>query len=796
MIPILRLATCLCLALPAAAGILVSRSAWGLQFAEAQALVVGAKDKVLDLGAQPSLRSPLAKLPSVKLAGAVLKDGGSGAPAMYADGAARYFVSEGLPKTAPGDLAAIWGVSKLAYKKSANDKVPTAVSLAEFVAFLPGGTDELAHLCMDDRALEFIGGKGKGFATQIELTAAAVRAYASDPAMGGVERFVEQAMRQRYAVFESGAKGAEALDEGLQFAKLSLAAYPDVPEQRQLRADLAAKRKWLDTRLAILRALAAAGEWDALLLSDRGLERYRAAFAGMAATRTEALQSSLQEHRQAGEELTREQEYGAAYRQFRLASLRKPSDTVLRTDMRTAWGNYSSQVARDRQGSRGSLSQGERAAIAQDLQRAKLDLQVNKPERALAEVQDAEHIDSTDLDVLLRKAEVLGALLQYRPALAALDEYDMRAVDEERQKAVELRANLEFQRDNNLDDIKTQLRKAYSAFSFHQAADLAKRGLEAKDDDAELLAASGRLSVILHDPASGRAALQRYLDVTTNLDANEDERAAVRQLLASVHAPVPARGDSLDWFSNVPLPAGVYYSPVSLAFQPRIDRIVTSTKTTFTFDWEGDRLKSITPTVEKNAVAERKIVFAYDSGNSGVSWAGTGSDPRGAAPTDPDELFRRSLVRLANNPYADPVAIQSLTGKNLAIGIAGNHFFDPFVWDDVHWFQLTYDDSGRVSQAREVPDPKGAPGDRWVDFEWDGPRLLAVRASQGSDAAHRTKVYQRTLQYQDNRLVSEEVQFQGKSTRIRYTYNGSKLVSAAADKDPSLDDRSRQVTFR
>jgi hypothetical protein len=454
-------------------------------------------------------------------------------------------------------------------------------------------------------------------------------------------------------------------------------------------------------------------------------------------------------------------------------------------------------VAKDRQGARTSLSQGERAAIAQDLQRAKLDLQVNKPDRALAEVEDAERIDSANLDVLLRKAEALSALRQFRGALAALDDYDMHAVDEERQKAVELRASIEFQRDNNLDDLKTQLRKTYAAFGFHQAADLAKRGLEAKDDDAELLAASGRLSMILRDPASGRAALQRYLDVTTNLDANEQERDGVRQLMASIRAPEPAgEGAAADWLSNMPLPAGVFYCPASLAFQPRIDRIVTSTKTALAFEWEGDRLRSITPAFEKGIGTERKIVFSYDGRNSGVTWAGTGNDPRGPAPADPDELFRRSMVRLANNPYADPVAIQALTGRNVTLGIAGNHFFDPFVWDDVHFFQFTYDQSGRVTQARELADPKGVPGDRWVDFEWDGARLLAVRGSQGADAAHRTKIYQRTLQYQENRLVSEEVQFQGKSTRIRYIYNGGKLVSAAADRDPSLDDRSRQVTFR
>ena len=159
-------------------------------------------------------------------------------------------------------------------------------------------------------------------------------------------------------------------------------------------------------------------------------------------------------------------------------------------------------------------------------------------------------------------------------------------------------------------------------------------------------------------------------------------------------------------------------------------------------------------------------------------------------------MLFRSAIGIAGNRFFDPAAIQLLTGKNVAIGIAGNRFFDPFVWDKVHFFQFTYDDQGRVAQAREISDPNAAPGDQTVEFDWDGMRLLAVRAYQGSDPAHRSKVYERTLQYQGNQLVSEDVQFQGKSSKVKYTYNGGRLATAVSEKDPSLDDRSRTVTFR
>src|SRR5262249_7994135 len=149
---------------------------------------------------------------------------------------------------------------------------------------------------------------------------------------------------------------------------------------------------------------------------------------------------------------------------------------------------------------------------------------------------------------------------------------------------------------------------------------------------------------------------------------------------------------------------------------------------------------------------------------------------------------------LPNYPDIDPAAIQVLTGKNVTAGISGNRFFHPFVWDKVHLFHFTYDAQGRVSQAREIAGVNGPAGDQWIEFEWEGPRLMAVRGYQGMDDK-RVKNYERTLQYQGGRLVSEEIHGQGKPSHIVYKYNANRLISAECDRDITLDDRSRQVTF-
>ena len=69
-------------------------------------------------------------------------------------------------------------------------------------------------------------------------------------------------------------------------------------------------------------------------------------------------------------------------------------------------------------------------------------------------------------------------------------------------------------------------------------------------------------------------------------------------------------------------------------------------------------------------------------------------------------------------------------------------------------------------------------------------QLNAIRGFQA-----KAKTYERTMQYQDGKLVAEEVQGPGKAARIKYTYSGNRLVSAESTNDPSLDNRSRKVGF-
>lgn len=793
---------CLLVCGSARAGILIYRSEQGVQFTDAVAITVNGKDKVLSLGNQPIAGAAVSKQSAAHLAKILLKDGDAGVLLQYEPGNADYLLPEGLPKNAPDDPAAAWKTARIAYKQSASDKAGTEVSFASFVAFLPAGAGELAALCKDAAALQLIGGKGKNFSTQVELMSAAAKAYATDPAMVSLAKYVADAMRGPYEAFENGAGGIEVLRRGLDVVPLSQAVYPNSPEQEKLRQLLTGRKAWLDRKIAVQKAFAAAAQWDVFLLGARGLARYQAAFPEIAADHRQALQGSLQLHLKLAAARQSEGDYGEAYREFQLAILRKPSDSVLRERAMQAWTEYSRRNAMDLQAKRTKLGAGPQSTVERALYFADQNKREKKLDEALKSVQDAEtalrtsqpagSVSGATMKVWYAEADILAAQDRIAEALAALDTYDLHAVDEERAPAEALRNQLLFSLNTSLKNLKTSLQAAWSEGSFSMAYRLAAQGLRMDSEDAELLYYAGMAALIRRQPKQSHDLLAHYLEASDNLDANDEQRSLVSRLLPSIAAPTNAAEGDPNWLSGEKLPKGVFYSPVSLAFGPRIDRIDASNKFHVAFEWDGDRLKSIKPSFENagHATGEKAISFGYEDHVPQVVWASDADEARPPAPADPDEAYKHAAVLPLNSPFVDPVAVQRITGKNVALAIAGNRFFNPFVWEKLYYFRIAYDDSGRVSRAQQLSGPAGANAEQVLEFEWNGMQLAAIRGYLGTN-----KNYERTLQYEDGRLVAEEIQGQGKPAHIRYNYAGDRLVSADATTDPTLDNRNRKVTF-
>jgi len=72
---------------------------------------------------------------------------------------------------------------------------------------------------------------------------------------------------------------------------------------------------------------------------------------------------------------------------------------------------------------------------------------------------------------------------------------------------------------------------------------------------------------------------------------------------------------------------------------------------------------------------------------------------------DPDEAYRRSTVLVRNSPFVDPVAVQRITGKNLAVAIAAT-VLQPVRMGEALLLPDRYDDSGRISRAQELSGPR------------------------------------------------------------------------------------------
>lgn len=797
--PIVRFSIPFLLAAAAQGGVLVSQNAKGFQFVEAAAITVDGKDKVLNAGPEPRLEGPVGKLPSVKLDGSLMKDKNTGALVLSTDGSITYVLPEGAAKNPPASLGAAWANPAIAYKKSKADKDPGEIPASEFIAFLPGDLSELVSLCMNRRMMALIGGSGKAFATELDFIAAVVKAFPADPAVAPLQKYVARSMRERFDQFEGGTATVEVLDQALKLADLSAAIYPNAPEQAKLRDQISSTKVWLDRKVAVLRAFAAGDEWDQYILGDRDFDRYSPAFPDLMSLRATALQASLGFHRGKGEEYLASHEFEAAYREFRLASLRQPSDKLLQQRVLMTWADYSREVALDNQRNRKQLGTGEREILNQAIQFASNYKSENKLELALKSIQDAEALDPDSLPMLLKKAEILGAQRSFNQALHALDSYDLHAVDEEREKSSTLRNELLFKQKSSLEDIKDQIRKAWADGGYHKLHELALEGLQAKDDDGELLYQAAIASLITREPKRAQTFLTRYLEVTNTLDADSEQRARVRSVLANIRDTQQTETGERNWLSGKKLPSNIFYCPISLAFQPRVERIEASNKMRVSYQWNGGQLVSITPTFEKaaHATGEERISFVYNDAFPQVLIAADG-DSRASKPDtpDPDELLKRSSLIVLNNPYIDPDAVEKLTGKTVALGISGNRFFEPFVWDKIHYFRLKYDSDGRVSGARELSESKAGGGDLTLEFDWDGLQLTAIRGYQGADPKHRSQIYERTMHYEEDRLVAEDIQSGGKSSRIKYNYNGGRLVSANCSTDSTLDDRSRQVSFR
>jgi len=692
------------------------------------------------------------------------------------------------PKT-PVDAAAAQGRLTIQAFPSKKSKTPDVIAPEEFFVFVPGAE-------ADRLALEFVN-RSSAFLNVDEQLAAMEGLVASFPDSAVKTEFRSQ-------LLDRIASGAEVFENrgaytGLlltrRFAELAQRAFPGDAALGQRANQVFSQIQTVDATRLTLRSLAAAGEWDLLLDTYLPFERYQWSFPDMIALRQTALEESARLHARRGTLLAERQLHSDALRELTLAARRDPDNHGIAKLLEAA--RVVGSLADANANKRRVLPSGSPEDLRfrrslHDAERAIQDKDYAKADASLLEAQ-AENKDAPD--ILVVEAKLLAARDRHSEALPLLDAYD-RAVSDPaaRELGNAARNDILYDLEKKRSAFRQQLQKLQhdGDYSKLRAAAAQALALDAEDDD--FLFYGGAMAALFRDQTAARDRLDRYLVKSNSLrgDLETRDRAyRIRALLNAAKAdgpPAATPAGAPNWFSGRLLPEGIYYCPLSAAFQLPIDSIA-GYKMRMSFQWDRNRLVSITSAFddEKGQQNYRALAASADStGSFFFAYAGNGAQVETAstsrldgpatvpelrvvhdAPNPPHLVDQHGLPRivLQDSPQFNVAVLTALEGP-VSTGVAGNSFFNPFIWDGLHYFRLTYDPQGRLSSAQEWN------ADSLVRFTWSAERLTEIRAFRKDSP---TPYYRRTISY-SGAMISGESYTEGNRTgQIKYVYSGKVL---------------------
>ena len=913
---------------------------WRLE--EADAIQVNGKDKVRSVALSPTHTdtwdpktiSHLADAP-IGSYSAILRAPDGTLLAASESGGWQLLLPDGTKSKTAQSAPDLWRSAVVTVKKERKDKTAVSLALGDLYAIIPGQDPSLsaARLATDFSIYKLPGvDDAQAFHQMLELISAAVKSYPSGAAADKMREYVRSAMASRRDKWVDGDAPVTVLDEWLALAKVSETAYGSDAAQTELRKQAAASKQWLDRKVAILRALDAGNQADAFLTAYREFEPYDKSFAHLAGKRRAHLQSSALAHLDTARQLRQEGDYANAIRHLRLAQLRNPGlaeAAQLLEEVRLEIARLSAQkFAEARRGV------DPRSPAQVQLQRklllAEQYMNDGKQREAEQALHDAEAIDKDEPKITLGQARLALARGDLGMALALLDLYaGMAITPQDFAEGEKLRATVQYKIDNTRTEVQGQLKSFYSDQHFASALQASANGLKLDNEEPAFLFQAGVNASLLRHGDDAVPLLHRYLDLSDSTQANREQRLTTLRLLRELSAsnatgatkPADSAG-AMSWFSGAPLDRGVFYDPVSLAFQPKVVRVSASNHLTVNYDWNGSQLRSVHTKYEEKKTGSNiaKLAIAgaaasqglsipvnlrttgretndfyfsyYDDapqifkvsrdnvvvksqkipvmlpafpgfgpfggigaigslanlgrlgmmggglkGLTGLGGLGRGMPGLSGMPglgagaglklpalggmgglgsiggvggmggmgglssmgqflpgrnysvhADPDGGSTSGYLTLWNSPRLDTRLAYLATGKRVAVGFSGNRYFHPFIWDAIHFFELDYDNQGRVSHAWELDEPN-APR---LDFTWEGKKLMSVVGRGHAEEI----VYSRTLSYSGDRLVSEAINQGGKASKIQYKYSKQgALLEAECDTDNTLDSRSRKVEF-
>jgi hypothetical protein len=708
------------------------------------------------------------------------------------------------PKT-PVDAAAAQGRLAILFSQSKKAKTFDAVVPEQFFVFISGAEADRLALAFLARSSAFL-----NLDEQLAAMEGFVASFPDSPLKSDFRSQLQDRIAAGLAAFDNHGPYDNLLITR-RYVELAHRAFPGDPALGQLEATILNRIQTVDSQRLTLRSLAGAGEWDLLLDAYLPFEPYQWSFPDLMELRQTALEESARLHAHRGTLLAERQQPAEALREFALALRRDPDNreiSKLLESARVVVSLADAALAKPHVLPAGSPQDIRFKRSLHDAERAIQDKDFAKADAALQEAQ-ADNKDAPE--ILVVQAKLLAARDRDADALPLLDEYDRTVADPAaRELGNAARNDILYDLTKKRTEFKQRLRALQQGGDYSKLRAATDQALALDPDDDDFLYFGGTVAALFRDRTAAKERLDRYLERSNSLRGNlqaRDRAYRVRALLDAL--PTGQLSGTPNWFSGRPLADGIFYCPVSGAFQLPIDGIA-GYKLKMSFQWDHDRLTAISTAFDDEKGSQNYHSLGGPGEPQGNFYFGyTGAEPQvqvvsthkfdsvitvpalhvsHEAPNPPHLIDEKGLPRilLQDSTQFNPAVLTLLEGP-LSTTVAGNSFFNPFVWDGLHYFSLTYDAQGRIGSAREWN------ADNLVHFVWSGDRLTEVRAFRKDSP---TPYYQRTISYSGTMIVGETYTEGSRTGQIKYVYSGKVLQQVKVEDGGVHDGKTWTVRMR